>query len=375
MWRDPSPLAKAGIFTGTDPRCHAFSAFRAEKISMMLGDRRTMVVHGPEPFDRGDVGRLLDALGPCRILVAGVMGRTAAEESKVACEFCTVPPSTVFAHLSRPAFLLNRAKTPDSGRVFGEIVAGRLKDGLVHVECASETVFCWNGGDQELADELAVVLGYERTIVRATARPPAAGRTIRGCIPGEPVCVNGIVIGQATAEEVVLRNAGEDVEAVSGLMVKPHGLEKLRRNGRIDLASAWCKSGQIRQKAPVRATGLSRIGRIVLLDHCAHRFYDLVTPDACGVLAIGDDTTTVAGHIAGHLGIPVLGVTDGDPDGVVGGTFPEGSLVLEAVAGRDDEIGLMIAGMIPDRETGWSCWVNDVMETMGDQVRPVFDLR
>jgi len=342
---------------------------------MMSGIGHLMVVHGPEPFDQGDVACLLDTFGPCRVLVAGVMGRTAAEESGIPCEYCGVPPSMVFAHLTGPAFLLNRGKTPDSGRIFGEIVAGRLKGGLVHVECASDTVFCWNGGDQVLAGELARVLGYDRVAARAVARPSEAGRTIRGCIPGEPVCVNGIVIGRATAAEVVLRNAGGEVEAVSGLDVKPHGLEKLRRSGCVDLASAWCKSGHIRQKDPERAAGLQKTGRIVLLDHCAHRFYDLVTPETCGVLAIGDDTTTVAGHIAGHLGIPVLGVTDGDPDGVVGGTFPPGSLVLEAIAGRDDEIGLTIAGMIPDRETDWSCWVDNVLETIGNSVRPALDLR
>ena len=342
---------------------------------MMSGDRPVMVVHGPEPFDRGDVGRLLDALGPCRVLVSGVMGRTAAEESGVACEYCGVPPSMVFAHLSGPAFLLNRGKTPESGMVFGEIVAGRLKGGPVHVECSSETVFCWNDGDQGLAGDLARALGYDRVTATAAARPREAVRTIRGCLPGEPVCVNGIVIGRATAAEVLLRDAGGEVEAVSGLDVKPHGLEKLHRTGRIDLAAAWCKSGHIRQKAPAQVTVPGKSGRVVLLDHCAHRFYDLVTPATCGVLAIGDDTTTVAGHIAGHLGIPVLGVTDGDPDGVVGGTFPPGSLVLEAIAGRDDEIGLTIAGMIPDRETDWSCWVENVLETMGNSVRPALDLR
>jgi hypothetical protein len=342
---------------------------------MISGDRPVMVVHGPEPFDRGDVGRLLDILGPCRVLVSGVMGRTAAEESGVACEYCGVPPSMVFAHLSGPAFLLNRGKTPESGRVFGEIVAGRLNYGPVHVECSSGTVFCWNSADQALAGDLAHALGYERIETRAAARPSEAVRRIRGCLPGEPVCVNGIVIGRATAAEVVIRDAGGEIEAVSGLEVKLHGLEKLRRAGRIDLAAAWCKSGHIRQKAPIQANTPGKTGRVVLLDHCAHRFYDLVTPSTCGVLAIGDDTTTVAGHIAGHLGIPVLGVTDGDPDGVVGGAFPSGSLVLEAVAGRDDEIGLMIAGLIPDHETEWSAWVGGVLETMGDQVRPVLDLR
>jgi len=31
--------------------------------------------------------------------------------------------------------------------------------------------------------------------------------------------------------------------------------------------------------------------------------------------------------------------------------------------------------MIPDRETDWSCWVDNVLETMGNSVRPALDLR
>ena len=59
-----------------------------------------------------------------------------------------------------------------------------------------------------------------------TAQPLRHTRQIRGCIPGEPVYVNGIIIGRATAEAVVLRSDGENVVPVSGLEVKQHGLEK-----------------------------------------------------------------------------------------------------------------------------------------------------
>ena len=40
-----------------------------------------MVVHGPEAFDAGDVERMIGLLAPRLVLVAGVMARTAAEES------------------------------------------------------------------------------------------------------------------------------------------------------------------------------------------------------------------------------------------------------------------------------------------------------
>ncbi|TAJ43547.1 DUF2117 domain-containing protein [Methanofollis fontis] len=342
---------------------------------MKPGDAPVMVVHGPEPFDRGDIRRLQEAIGPCRVLVAGIMARTAAEESGIACEFCGVPPSIVFARLSAPALLLNRGKTPVSGEVFGEIVAGRSDRPLIHVECSSDTVYCWNG-DEERGLSIARALGY-RCFRRDAPHPRQEGgeRRIRGCIPGEPLFVNGIVIGTARAEAVVLRTRDGEVEAVSGVEVKPHGLEKLHRCGPVDLAAAWCKSGGIRTHEPQRAQREPKSGRIVLLDHCAHRFYDLVTPGTCGLLAVGDDTTAVAGHIASHLGIPVLGITDGDADGVVSGVFPPGSVVLEAIEGRDDELGLIIGETIPDGDTEWSAWVAGAVRTAGKGARIALDLR
>lgn len=342
---------------------------------MDAGDRLTMVVHGPEPFDCGDVGRLLAALGAVRIVVAGVMGRTAAEESGLPCEYRGVPPSKALAAIDGQAFLLNRGKTPESGRIFGWIVAGRLGRGLVHVECTPGTVFCWNDGDADLAAHLARLLGYR--VEKRRAAPPDDGqvREIRGCIPGEPVFVNGTVIGRATAGTVVLHERDGRVEAVSGLQVKPHGLEKLARSGPVSLVRAWCKSGQIRRRLPSGGGEARGSGQVVVIDHCGHRFYDLLAADTCGVLAIGDDTTAVAGHIACHLGIPVLGVTDGDRDGVVGGTFPPGSVVLAVTAGRDDEVGREIAGTVPARETDWSAWVDGAIESVQDRTEIVLDLR
>lgn len=336
-----------------------------------------MVVHGPEPFDRGDVRAVLSTLGQVRILVAGVMGRTAAEESGLPVECCSAPPSAVLNAQEGPVFLLNHGKTPESGRTFGEIVAGRVMRGdLVHVECASDTVYLWNNGDADLAGRLSAVFGYH--VERAAPRVPENGttRTIKGCLPGEPVCVNGTVIGEATAETVVLEEQDGQVVPVAGLRPKPHGLEKLHRNGPFSLGDAWCKSGEIRRgQGAIDRRCCPERGRVVLIDHCGHHFYDLVTPDTCGVLAIGDDTTAVAGHIALHLGIPLLGITDGDLDGVIGRTFPAGSVVLQVTEGRDDDLGLKIAMSIPDGPVSWHTWLSEAIAGVEDRTQVTIDLR
>ena len=193
-----------------------------------LSDSAVMVVHGPELFDQGDVAWLMDVLSPRRIVVAGVMARTAAEESGLRVEFNAQPPSRVIRALDDPVFLANRGKTKKTGELFGNIVASRLGDnGLVHIECSSRTVYCWNSGDEDLAGILSRLTGFGKKSLKSTVHRQRNVREIRGCIPGEAVYVNGIVIGRATEDVVVLRSRGGMVEPCSGLEPKPHGLEKL----------------------------------------------------------------------------------------------------------------------------------------------------
>ncbi|HZD44379.1 MAG TPA: DUF2117 domain-containing protein, partial [Methanomicrobiales archaeon] len=269
-----------------------------------------MVAHGPEVFDCGDAAFLQERIRPCRLLVAGVMGRTAAEESGLAVEFCNEPPSRVAGRLEGPWFLANHGKTPSSGRIFGEIVASRLGEGLVQVECSDRTIYLWDEGAVEVAEAIAERTGFPILKVRSNSQGDPGEREIRGCIPGEAVFVNGIVIGTAISDKVVLREMDGRITPIKGIHPKPHGFEKLERRGRVDLASAWCKSGAIRAAAPRVVSSPPECGRILIVNHCGHEIYKSLGPDVCGVLSIGDDTTAVCGHICSHRGIPIFGVVD-----------------------------------------------------------------
>jgi hypothetical protein len=335
-----------------------------------------MVVHGPEVFDRGDVTWLLDRVSPRRVIVAGVMARTAAEESGLDVEFDGRPPSRVIAGLEGPVFLANRGKTAESGRVFGDIVASRLGErGLVHVECSSKTVYTWNGGDPLLAMGLAGLTGYASEDVTSTEEPESETRLIRGCIPGEPVYVNGIIIGRATADVVAIRYDGGGIRPVSGLDPKPHGMEKLERAGKINLGSAWCKSGAVRSVGAKSGCRAGRQGRVLVIDHCGHEIYGRIGENCCGVLAIGDDTTAVCGHICTHRGIPVLGVTDNDCDAIIPSAFVPGSLVLDTRPERDDDLGAEIAKTVAEGTVCWEEWMQEVLDRFAGRFTTVLDLR
>lgn len=339
-----------------------------------------MVVHGPEVFDAGDVGWLIDLLSPREVLVAGVMARTAARESGLPVTCTDERPSVVLNALPGRVFLVNRGKTPESGRIFGEIIASRLEEerGLIHVEASSRTVYSWNCADDALAQEIAEKTAFTLTPAESTGDPhDGETREIRGCIPGEAVFVNGIVIGTATDETVVLSTRGGSLRAISGLDPKPHGFEKLLRTGIPDLKAAWCKSGMIRSAPPrpgmVRA---SRAGRIAVIDHCGHTLYqEIEDEEVCGVLAIGDDTTAVCGHICSHAGIPVFGVVDGDGDGIVEPGFAPGSVVVRVTHGRDDDVGREVAATRDLETTSWEEWVEETLRSLEGRVWVVVDRR
>lgn len=336
-----------------------------------------MVVHGPEAFDAGDVERLIGLLQPRQVLVAGVMARTAAEESGLPVACTDERPSVVLNDLSGRAFLVNRGKTPESGRIFGDIVAGRLGGGrgLVHVECSDRTVYCWNHSDEILAQEIARLTGFALAHGTSTVARKDGVREIRGCIPGEAVFVDGTVIGTATAETVVLSCRDGTLGAVSGLEAKPHGFEKLLRAGLADLNTAWCKSGTVRTATPRQGERTSRAGRVAVVDHCGHTLYREIGEGVCGVLAVGDDTTAVCGHICSHAGIPVFGVVDGDADGIVEPGFAPGSVVVEVVRGRDDDLGQELAATRDLKTPCWDEWVEETLRSLEGRVRVVVDRR
>ena len=341
-----------------------------------LPDSAMMVVHGPEIFDTGDVAWLMEVLSPKCVIVAGVMARTAAEESGLRVEFNAQPPSRVIRALDDPVFLANRGKTQKTGELFGNMVASRLGGtGLVHIECSSRTVYCWNGGDEELAMVLSRLTGFGKKSLKSTVHPQRNIREIRGCIPGEAVYVNGIVIGRATEDVVILRSRSGLVEPCSGLEPKPHGLEKLSLNQSIDISTAWCKSGPIRSAAPHTNGKAPGSGRVLVIDHCGHEIYARMPEDCCGVLAIGDDTTAVSGHICAHRGIPVFGIVDGDLDTIVPSAFAPGSVVVEVLRERDDDVGREVAQKVPDVQVVWYEWVQEMLIYLNKRVRVVIDQR
>jgi hypothetical protein len=333
----------------------------------------TLIFHGADVFDYGDAARLISLLHPRLSLVAGVMARTAAEESGLLVTYDGRRPSEILAEYPLDqVVLIHRAKTNASAHRFGSLIHSHLKDrGLILIDPGTCQILSWEPGDPSLSTWLSEITGYPVVSGNYHETSPPDTRVIGGCLPGEPVFVNGIIIGYATGEEAIISLQNGTIQAVSGIDLKDHGVEKLVRFGCPDVSKAWCKSGNIRISRPKKGTRNVQKGHVVVIDHAAMSCFRAFNPEICGLVTIGDDTTSICGHIGCFRGIPVLGITDGDIDGIVPEGYAPGSVVLQAVRERDDDLGIEIAGKVPNEPVDWDTWVEEIIQELGDRVRVV----
>ncbi|MCZ7392894.1 MAG: DUF2117 domain-containing protein [Candidatus Methanoperedens sp.] len=322
-----------------------------------------IILHGPEIVDTGSAKRIIDMFKRKHDVTAklgGTMGRTAVLdaglEDIIGISKGLTPSETILSIKDAIdlAVLLNHGKTLDTGRSFGQIVASKISQiPLVHIErpdCGGRIIY--------YTQEAKRCAEYVRHMLRETYDLPIESgcpapshirtdgdlviRRISGAFVGENIRLDGIVVGEITHHEpeIVCRD-GRIVE-LRGIKAKPHGLEKLK-NRRTDLFTARVKTGNIRRSLhePRIRKMLCRTpcSRIAIIDHCAESTFELVK-DAGLVITVGDDTTAIAADILARLGIPVIGIVDGDMDGVLGNAVvPMGSVVIRVKPGFDDIVG------------------------------------
>ncbi len=337
-----------------------------------------IILHGPEIIDVGSAKRIIDMLSREHDVMAklgGTMGRTAVLDSGLE-DIIDISqgftPSETILSLKDSidlAILLNHGKTLDTGRHFGRIVASKVDDSIrfVHIERPDfdGRIIYYSCGAKPCAEfvknKLAESGGYDLPLEHGKAAPShvrADGdritRRIAGAFEGENIRLDGVVIGEITTSDPEIVCKDGKVVGVRGIRIKPHGLEKLE-NRKINLFTAKVKTGNIRrtrQKPKIRNVGRTQQSKIAIIDHCAESTFELVK-DAGLVITVGDDTTTIAADILTRFGIPVIGIIDGDIDGVLENSMvPEGSVIIRVKAGFDDVVGREVFGVLGKHELG-----------------------
>lgn len=320
-----------------------------------------IVLHGPEIVDVGSAKRIIGIFGKEHHIEAklgGTMGRTAVIdaglEDVIDISVGLTPGETLNSMKQNVdlAILLNHGKTLDTGRNFGRIVASKIKGiPFVHIERPEREgrIIYYDAQAKRCAQYVKKLLkrhAYDLPIERGKPLPSQVWsegelviRRISGACPGESIRLDGVIIGVVSKPEpeIVCRN-GKIVE-LRGIRMKPHGIEKLERR-EIDLFRARIRTGSIRRSRYKPRIGKVRQGgKIAFIDHCAESTFELVK-DAGAVITVGDDTTIIAADILARLGTPVIGIVDGDIDGMLeDSVVPEGSVFIRVREGFDDIVG------------------------------------
>jgi hypothetical protein len=326
-----------------------------------------IIIHGPEIIDSGWAGKiiqLLSARADVYAVAAGTMCKLGVLDSFLE-DFIDIwslsKPSEAITELAKECdcvFLLNHGKTIESGTIFGNLVVDRvdIEVPLVQVERPgnSDGKVIPRGKDVNsdvywLCRKLGMPLVYPESAKQPSIRKSDNKkiRAISGVLPGESIMVNGLVIGYANTEDVELIFEDGIITAIKGGQLKKHGVEKLASYiGKIDPEMAWIKSGNLRRTPVLESMNRERIDvhkrescRAVLINHEAERTFELARK-ADLVISVGDDTTAIAGSILKRLGVPLIGITDGDRDNVLAeNEYCEGSTIIQVESGCDDIVG------------------------------------
>ncbi|MCK4938143.1 MAG: DUF2117 domain-containing protein [Methanosarcinales archaeon] len=353
-----------------------------------------VVIHGPGVIDSGRAYRVLGILagvGEVRAVIGGTMGRAAVIdaglEDVIDITISQRPSESILAlgAYCDVVLLVNEGKCVESGFGFGRMVFEKLGSftvPLIQVEFTrsregSCSLIPWT----EISDPLlthALLGELEKGLEARVVQPPKSRtciemkgdivkRGVTGVKPGEYVTVNGIVIGKALSDEVCIVAKGGEIIELQGGRMKTHGVEKLER---VDLSTAIVRSGPLRNADVTPRVLKHKVSGIaVIIDHSAEQTFEIVK-NADVAVTVGDDTTAVAGDLLTRLGIPLIGITDGDRDGITHHThIPQGSVIIRLAPGNDDIVGRRVweeifgcKGRMKMRREGFEGVLDEVMK-------------
>lgn len=344
-----------------------------------------IIIHGPEMIDTGravDLLRFLGQRGELETCLGGAMGAIAVLDAGLEGLVDISGREKVSEAMIRLnetcdlVVILNHSKSRESGVAFGSILIRRTQGALQKpvIQIDDGFVMPLNDRGRVMAEELARELGMELESPIIDDSPPDV-RVLHSVEPGESIWIDGNVIGKAISPQISIRIGDDGLPVFSGIDVKNHGLEKVIP---FDLEQAMIRTGSVRRTV---STPKSREnqgnGRFMFIDHNAEdSFFE--TNGASLAITVGDDTTRIAGALLYRKGIPVIGIVDGDEDGICNEiVFAPSSVIIMLEPGTDDLLGEEVRSRFFNGEKyaklrGTSSELADaIIEMGGDRIREV----
>ncbi len=347
-------------------------------------------------IDEGEAKETIERIRDAGIAIVaalgGITGKTAVIDAGMQHEIDITRdkrPSEVAAEFVREGMrfilLVNKGKTEESGLLLGEGILRNYMEmereggdeiSFIQLEYCSRVIVPWivNPADEGLYRSIrAIFTEFEerkpyKLQSRCRRESSCEYREIRGVHAGDKIVVNGVVIGTASRDGSItlLARGGRIVDVIGGRLIE-HNLVKLPP---LNLRSGIIKTGNVIRRTtpklqlhgngniPVPGSGSEGGRRSKVKVACffytvEHLFPKIEKFDMAVAVTIGDDTTSIAGDILKRFGISVIGVTDGDADGLIEGIgdgalaeyakfLPSGSMVIRLKPERDDIIGARI---------------------------------
>jgi len=335
-----------------------------------------IVIHSPEVIELGIAKEFLESLEKDNLqyhaLLGGVMGRLAILdahlEEKVFINHPYKPSEAIDFLIKRNVdliIILNQGITQESGLEFGHQVIDnsrlqpffqvpivqldRLKDGdafMVWWAYNLPLFHKWLTEHFQL-EELEPPLPQDIFKIEGEF----TSRFLRAVQLGDKILVNGVVIGEVTSNNVEIIAKANKIYDIIGGTKEEHGLEKL---GSIDLKQARITTLKSLRRVSLstkrKIQGSKTKTNIAMLTWRGEQVYFQADKIDC-LISIGDDTTLIATEIISRFSHPIIGVLDGDADGILYETTdlsqlleiaPPHSLFIQVQPGTDDIVGHLI---------------------------------
>lgn len=335
-----------------------------------------IVIHSPEVIELGIAKEFLEKLErdklQYRSLLGGVMGRLAILdahlEEKVFISHPYKPSEAIDYLIKRNVdliILLNQGISEESGAEFGRQVIDNSKlepffnIPIVQLDRMKDNdafLIWWNPALPVFQTWLKA--NYQLKEIKP---PPSqeifktdgefTSRFLRAVQIGDKILVNGVIIGEVTSNNVEIIARSSLIHEIIGGSKEAHGIEKL---GAVDL-----KIARITTLKSLRRVSLSEKRKIpppksktniAMLTWRGEKVYFHADKIDC-LVSIGDDTTFVATEIMARFSHPIIGIIDGDADGILYETTdlsqlleiaPPHSLFIQVQPGQDDIVGHLI---------------------------------
>ncbi len=271
--------------------------------------------------------------------IVGTMGITSLLDSGIeGVELIFKRPSVAISELKGfdSVLLVLKARSIETARTFLGAIGERtdFQGEILGIDINTNSLFEIKSEISDIKSYL-ISLGFnEEPIgkgIDVTIEDNYLVRRIRGCKSGELLLFNGLVVGKIFNEKVKVYVKDNKIERIHGVEIKKHGLEKIKEVDIFSLKIDSTNGFETRDTFIVKKLDGENI---ILINHNAYSIYRNLS-NLSGAVTVGDDTTRISGYILQRFGIPLIGIVDGDKDGVIKGEhFHKGSVLFE-VKGDD----------------------------------------